>query len=165
MPEAGSVAMLYKLPAMADEFMETVRQFKQQTARSNDGNADPMHLPAAKPRKRSLNNLNLTPPRKAREVVQATQDDDDDMESDSLSSHTSHTRRKRLLAPWKLILVELNSKCSIQEVMDEFAEFAVGDLLKAGVSDDIRRSEDAIGGFKPAQVLFLTLRILHILRI
>ena len=113
-----------------------------------------MHMPAPKSRKRSLQ---FTPPRNAREVVQATQEDED-MELDSLSSQTSHSRRKRLIAPWKLILIKLKSKCTKQEVMEEFAEIAANDLLKAGVSDDYRRSEDALGGFKPAQVLIFTYR-------
>ena len=91
--------------------------------------------------------------------VPATQEDDD-MESDSLSSHTSRPR-KRLLAPWKLILVKQKSKSSKQEVMQEFSEIADNDLLKSGFSEEIRSSADGLGGFKPAQVIIEQIRILY----
>ena len=85
---------------MANEFMETVKQFKEQ-ATSKDGKGDPLYLPDSNPRKRSLN---FTPQRGGRVAVAATQEHED-MESDSLSSHISRPR-KRLLAPWTLILVK-----------------------------------------------------------
>ena len=119
-PEAGSVAMFNnKLTKMADEFMRTVKQLREQTSSSKEGNVDSLRFPVHNSRKRSLN---FSPPRGGRVVVPATQEEED-MESDSLSSHTSRPR-KRLLAPWKLILVKQKSKCSKQEVMQEFAEIA-----------------------------------------
>jgi hypothetical protein len=64
-PEAGSVAMFNKLSAMADEFMKTVKQLREQASSSKEVNVDPLHLPGANPKRRSLN---FTPPRKAREL-------------------------------------------------------------------------------------------------
>ena len=74
------------------------------------------------------------------------------MESDSLSSHTSGPS-KRLLAPWKLILVKQKSKSSKQEVMQEFSDIAESDLLKSGFSAETRAPANGLGGFKPAQVI------------
>ncbi len=90
-------------------------------------------------------------------MVAATQEDEN-MESDSLSSHTSRPR-KRLLAPWKLVLVKLKSKYTKLEVMQEFAEIAENDLLKTGFGDEARKSVDSLGGFKPAQVMLDKFRI------
>ncbi len=82
------------------------------------------------------------------------------MESDFLSSHTSRPC-KRLLAPWKLILVKQKSKSSKQEVMQEFSEIAENDLLKSGFSDEIQSSANGLGGFKSAQVMIEQIRSLY----
>ncbi len=140
---------------MADEFMRTVKQLREQTSSSKEGNVDSLHFPVPNSRKQYLN---FTPQRKGREVVAATQEDED-MESDSLSSHSSR-RRKRLFAPWKLVLVKLKSKSTKLEVMQEFAEIAENDLLKSGFSDEARQSVDSLGGFKPAQVMIDKIRIM-----
>ena len=147
-PEAGSVAMFNKLSKMADEFMRTVQELKAQASSSRQGKAESLRLPEHKSRKRSLN---FSPPRGGRVLVPATQDDDE-METDSLSSHT-YRPRKRLLAPWKLILVKQKSKSSKQEVMQEFSDIAESDLLKSGFSAETRAPANGLGGFKPAQVI------------
>jgi hypothetical protein len=59
---------------MADEFMRTVKQLREQASSSKEGNVDSLHLPVSDPRKRSLN---FTPPRRGREVVAPTQEDED----------------------------------------------------------------------------------------
>ena len=69
----AALQCLKKLLAMANEYMETVKQFKEQAASSMLGKGESLQFPASNSRKRSLN---LTPPRKAREEVQATQDED-----------------------------------------------------------------------------------------
>ncbi len=46
-PEAGSVAMFQRLSAMANEFMITVQQFKEQASDSKDGNGDSLYCSAA----------------------------------------------------------------------------------------------------------------------
>ena len=140
--------MFNKLSKMADEFRRTVKQLREQASNSKEGNVESLRCPVHNSRKRSLN---FSPPRGGRVLVPATQDDDE-METDSLSSHTFRPR-KRLLAPWKLILVKQKSKSSKLEVMKEFAEIAQSDLLKSGFSEEIRPSVDCLGGFKPAQVM------------
>ena len=69
-------------------------------------------------------------------------------------------QRKRLLAPWKIILIKLKTKKTKHEVMEEFAEIAGNDLLKSGFSDESRKTMDSLGGFKPAQVMFDMFRTL-----
>ncbi len=94
---------------MADEFMRTVKQLREWTSSSKEGHVDFLCFPVPNPRQRSLN---FTPQREGRVlvVVAATQEDED-MESDSLSSHTSRPR-KRLLAPWKPILVNRRARAT-----------------------------------------------------
>ena len=67
-PDVGSVATFQKMSGMANEFMETVKQFKEQATSSKDGKCDPLYSPVSNPSKRSLD---FTPPPKAREVVHA----------------------------------------------------------------------------------------------
>ena len=89
--EAGSL----KLSEMSNQFMETVNQLKARApaSRSKDAMGDSPHLLPPKQKKRMLD---FTPPRNARDIVKATQDDED-MELDSLCSHSSRIPRKRLL--------------------------------------------------------------------
>ena len=53
-PEAGSVAMFNILSEMTDEFMRTVKQMREQTSSSKEGNVDSLRFPVHDSRKRSL---------------------------------------------------------------------------------------------------------------
>ncbi len=44
-PEAGSFAMFNKLSKMADEFMRTAKQLREQSSSSKKGNVDSLHFP------------------------------------------------------------------------------------------------------------------------
>ena len=148
----GSVAMFVRLSEMADQFMQTVNEFKRQCTGSRS--KAPMRCPSPSlPLKKRKVVADFSPPRTAPDLVSATQAEDE-IERDSLSSQTSRTPRRRLLAPWKIIDVKLKSRMSKSEAMAEFGEVAAADLAKAGPCDDYRPPADALGEFKPAQVKY-----------
>lgn len=148
----GSVAMFVRLSEMANQFMQTVNEFKLQSTASRS--KAPMRYPSPPlPSKKRKVMADFSPPRNAPELVSGTQEEDE-IERDSLSSQTSRTPRKRLLAPWKIMDVKLKSRMSKSEAMAEFSQIAAADLAKAGPCDDYRPPADALGGFKPAQVKY-----------
>ena len=132
---------LDKLSELASLFSRTVQQLRKQ-------------IPASSNRTVRSDSLSrCTPPRSAPDIIPSTQDppeDEVEYESDSVSS--SRSTRKKLIAPWRTIIVKERSEFSQEEAYAEFAEYAQDDLAKAGPQKDVKIGKDDYGGFKAAHV-------------
>ena len=61
------------------------------------------------------------PSRKGDVIIPSTQGDDDDLEEDSTASQCSRTPRKKLLAPWRLVMIKNRQECSREEALEQFS--------------------------------------------
>ena len=143
--EVPNQAMLDKLSRLATQFSRTVEKLRKSVPAASRAtvHSDLRHRSKAPSR--------ITPPLVSEEAVACTEEDEDEeFEKDSIAS--SHSQRKKLLAPWKTISVKKRSNCSEEEAFAEFAEYAQSDLAKAGPYDDVKPRDDDLGGFRKTHV-------------
>ena len=102
----------------------------------------------------------VTPPRRAREQIQATQDDDDDdIERDSLCSSQTGSTRIRLQERWRIIGTKNKVTTPDNEIQQWIQEHAVAEMAKAGHFEDLRPASTDVGGFKRVHVSQCKLRL------
>jgi hypothetical protein len=147
---------------MYSEFMNVARKFtslvedtrkqelmSRKTARQSLEFDSPPRQPA------KYRHPQFTPPRHAREQIQATQDDDDDdddIERDSLCSSQTGSTRIRLQERWRIIGTKAKATTSLTEINQWIEEHALAEMAKAGQFEDLRPAATDVGGFKRVHV-------------
>ena len=156
-----------KIDDVYSEFMNRARKFtslvedtrkqelmSRKTARQSLEFDSPPRQPA------KYRHPQFTPPRHAREQIQATQDDDDDdIERDSLCSSQTGSTRIRLQERWRIIGTKDKASTSLTEVNQWIEEHALAEMAKAGQFEDLRPAATDVGGFKRVHVSQCKLRI------
>jgi hypothetical protein len=95
----------------------------------------------------------FTPPRHAREQIEATQDDDDDdIERDSLCSSQTGSTRIRLQERWRIIGTKDKATTTVHEIDQWIQEHGRAEMAKAGQFEDLRPASTNLGGFKRVHV-------------
>jgi hypothetical protein len=89
-------------------------------------------------------------------MIESTQHDDE-VECEEESVASSQARRKRLLPPWKSIIVKMRNDTSEEEAFAEFAEYTSQDLAKGGLYNDVKAKPDDLGGFRKNHVSYFGL--------
>ena len=150
-----------KMDDMYSEFMNMARKFtsfvedtrkqelmSRKTARQSLEFDSPPRQPA------KYRHPQSTPPRHAREQIQATQDDDDDddIERDSLCSSQTGSTRIRLQERWIIIGTKDKVSTPANEIQQWIEEHAVAEMAKAGHFEDLRPATTDVGGFKRVHV-------------
>jgi hypothetical protein len=137
--------VLEKLSDLASQFTRTVEKLRSKSLAPSKASTK------SSVSHRSDRSCRMTPPLGGEELIPNTQpSDDEEFEKDSVCS--SHTSRKKLIAPWRSIFVKMRDSCTEEEAFAEFAEYAMHDLAKAGPSLDVKIKEDDLGGYKKAHV-------------
>ena len=155
-----------RIDDMYSEFMNIARKFtsmvedtrkqelmSRRTARQSLEFDSPPRQPA------KYRHPQFTPPRHAREQIQATQDDDDDIERDSLCSSRTGSTRIRLQDRWRIIGTKNKVSTTDHEIRQWIEEHAVAEMAKAGHYEDLRPASTDVGGFKRVHVSQCKLRI------
>jgi hypothetical protein len=156
-----------KIGDMYSEFINMTRQFtslvedtrKQELmSRKTARQSLDFHSPPRQPAK--YRHPQFTPPRHAREQIQATQDDDDDdIERDSLCSSQTGSTRIRLQERWRIIGTKSKATSSLTEINQWIEEHALAEMAKAGQFEDLRPAATDVGGFKRVHVSQCKLRL------
>jgi hypothetical protein len=94
----------------------------------------------------------ITPPRRARDQIKATQDDDDEIERDSLCSSQTGSTRIRLQERWRVIGTKDKASSTLSETKEWIDEHGRAEMAKAGQFEDLRPAPTDAGGFKRVHV-------------
>jgi hypothetical protein len=142
--------VLDKLSRLATQFTQTVEKLRKKGVGSGKA------LKRLVPWSKSIGSSRFTPPCESEEMIESTQhDDEEECEEESVAS--SQARRKRLLAPWRTVMIRIRDDISEEEAFADFAEYATQDLAKAGLTNDVKSRPDDLGGFRKNHVSYFGL--------